>query len=164
MTGDLAPSSTPLVPPTVEVRRRPRWLIPAAIAVAVIVAAGVAAGVVALRSNAGTFTASGSLTLTDSSAVDPSIVMTGGVCQGGGGYDDLHQGTQVTVTDQTGAIVGVGQLAAGSAISSSSCQFLFTVAAVPAGRKFYGVAVSHRGSVQYTESQVRSGVELSIGS
>lgn len=107
----------------------------------------------------------GTFTLTDTPVfgLDSSIDTTSDGCEGTGGYNDLHQGTPVTVTDQTGAIVALGSLTSGVP-SGDSCMFVFGVSNVPAGKGFYGVAVSHRGSVQYTEQQLRDGVSLSVGS
>jgi hypothetical protein len=34
---------------------------------------------------------------------------------------------------------------------------------VPAGKKFYGVSVSHRGTVQFTEQEIKAGPGLTIG-
>lgn len=84
-------------------------------------------------------------------------------CQGGGGYDDIRQGAQVVVSDSAGKTVALGQLGAGSWKRGVGCIFLFTVADVPAGEKFYGLEVSHRGRVQYTAAQLAAPVELSIG-
>jgi hypothetical protein len=43
------------------------------------------------------------------------------------------------------------------------CTFRFAVADVPGGKKFYGVEISSRGVLRYTEKQMRAGLALSIG-
>jgi len=77
----------------------------------------------------------------------------------GWGYDDLHDGTEVTLTDENGKLLAVGQLT-----RTSTCSFTFTLENVPPGRQFYGITISHRGTLHYSEQQLRQGVELSIGS
>lgn len=93
-----------------------------------------------------------------------------GLCAGSGGYSDITGGASVTVTDQSGTVIGTGQLDDGSADVDSStatpidCVFRFSVAHVPDGRTFYGVTVSHRGAVQFPPDQAKAaGVNLSIG-
>lgn len=84
-------------------------------------------------------------------------------CKGTGGYDDIGQGTQVTVTDEAGKVVGVGALGAGQYNSvSGSCTFEFTVAGVAPGRAFYGVEVAHRGVIRYEGGKVAS-PQLQLG-
>ncbi|WP_326644568.1 hypothetical protein OIE67_25690 [Nonomuraea fuscirosea] len=84
-------------------------------------------------------------------------------CTTGGGYDDIRQGAQVVVTDAAGKTIALGQLGAGGWKRDVGCSFLFTVPEVPAGEKFYGIEVSHRGRVQYTAEQMTTPIELSIG-
>jgi hypothetical protein len=96
---------------------------------------------------------------------EPPAVLTDNelTCRGGGGFDDLREGTQVVVTDAAGKTIALGQLGAGSWKRNVGCIFLFTVPDVPAGEKFYGLEISHRGRVQYTAAQLAAPVELSIG-
>lgn len=91
-----------------------------------------------------------------------------GPCTGDGGYDDLHAGATVTVTDADGSVVALGSLGSGRLQSDGSafppCVFPFTVSDVPAGFGFYGVEVSHRGSVPVTGEEAAAGyVRLTIG-
>jgi hypothetical protein len=87
------------------------------------------------------------------------------------GYDDIHEGAQVIITDQDSHTVGVGELQAGTvrlAVGPDDfnlCAFRFTVAGVAQGAKFYQVHVGNqnRGQLQYTEDEIRKPVELSIG-
>lgn len=109
-------------------------------------------------------TITGSVTLTDG-------VDGGGTCQGSGGYADIRGGTSVVVHDSTGKVVATGQLEegiGGPGILTDSdiafeCKFPFTLEDVPR-QKFYGVEVSHRGTVQFSAQQVSKGpVALSLG-
>lgn len=96
---------------------------------------------------------------------EPPAVLTDNelTCVTGGGYDDIREGAQVVVTDAAGKTIALGQLGAGSWKRGVGCIFLFTVADIPAGEKFYGIEVSHRGKVQYTAAQMSAPIELSIG-
>lgn len=88
--------------------------------------------------------------------VTGSFVITGG-CDGLG-YGDIRTGTQVVVTDEHNTTLGVGEL-----VAAGTCRWTFTVTGVPAGRSFYGVTVSRRGTVQYTEAQLRQPLALGLG-
>lgn len=75
------------------------------------------------------------------------------------GFEDVHPGAQVVVSDSTEKTVAIGDLEGGG----EACQYRFTVTNVPAGLGFYGVEVSHRGRLQYSEDQIREPVRLSLG-
>lgn len=172
-TGPQSPGG-PAVPAHALPAARRRGLIVALVA-AIVVAAGAGAAVTAfaLRSSSepsGGATAStgpvavhGTLTLADAVGV---LNIDGRSCTGMEGYDDLAEGAQVVVTDQTGAVVGTAQLSYGDLHGSGmtrSCVFSFDVL-VPPGRPFYGITVSHRGTIQFSGDQIGSGgVALSIG-
>ena len=64
-----------------------------------------------------------------------------GECRGKGGYDDLYVGAEVRVTDESGALLGLGQLE--DAPSDRLCEFTFTVEVPRAS--FYMVAAGHAG-------------------
>lgn len=84
-------------------------------------------------------------------------------CEGGNGYDDLIEGAQVTVADESGKTLGLGNLDAGKLDDSNHCVFAFTVPDVSSEAKFYTVKVSHREGPQYTREQVDKRVALTIG-
>lgn len=86
----------------------------------------------------------------------------GGDCVLGGGYDDIRQGAQVTVKDQSGNVVALGALDAGH-IQRQRCQFGFTVENVPDGKDFYSVEVSHRGELKYTRDGLNQALALTLG-
>lgn len=89
---------------------------------------------------------------------------TGPCVPAGAGYADIRQGTQVTVTDEGGKVVGLGTLGAGFTTGALKCLLPFIVQRVPAGHPFYGVEVAHRGVVRYTAAQVADQVTLTLGS
>lgn len=138
-------------PPVDAARRGNRrvWLA-VAIGAALLVAGGVY-----LLVRPTTFDAQGALRLQD-----PETVRAG--CAGQGGYGDIRVGAQVVVTDAAEKTVGIGRLDA-FANKGLYCEYSFVVRDVPAGLEFYGVEVSKRGRVQYSEEQLRTGVTLSLG-
>lgn len=108
-------------------------------------------------------TARGVFTLADSDGVENLDDVH---CTGMRGYDDIGAGAQVVITDQAGTVIGTGSLSGGTMLGSGptrQCQFPFEVTNVPAGKSFYGVSISHRGTLQYTENQLTSGLELQLG-
>lgn len=129
--------------------RRPIWL------VAGIVLAVLAAGGIYLLVRPTSFDLHGSLQLRDRETIRSA-------CLGQGGYSDIRVGAQVFVTDASGKTVGIGQVE-NSENKGLFCDYAFVVRDVPAGLDFYGVEVSKRGRVQYSEEQVRSGITLSLG-
>jgi hypothetical protein len=106
-----------------------------------------------------TLTVSGTFVLTD----DNLFLGTDG-CAGQDGYSDISTGAAVTVTDGTGAIVGLGRLDSAQLTSTDDCTFSFSVADVPAGKNFYGVEVTHRGAVKYAEADLAEPLALTLGS
>lgn len=80
-------------------------------------------------------------------------------CAGSGGYDDIALGAPVTVTDASGTVVGVGQINEMSLAGDMTgvCTLDFSVDGVPAGKGFYGVEVSHRGALKYSEAALKGG-------
>ncbi|MFJ3083065.1 hypothetical protein ACIPJG_25380 [Streptomyces halstedii] len=98
-----------------------------------------------------TFTLTGTFTLTDGARR-----VGQDNCRGTGGYDDINEGTSVTVYDGTGAIAATGNLGT-SDYATGYCVFDISVADVPKGEKFYQVEVSHRGKVQLTAEEAEGG-------
>lgn len=91
----------------------------------------------------------------------------GGTCKGTGGFSDIQDGAQVKVTGPTGEVLGLGELKLGAPHALGArvaCVYGFSVAKVPTGKGFYGIEISHRGVVQYPESEVFSGdLSLTLG-
>lgn len=109
----------------------------------------------------GTLTLSGANSFTADSAH--------GVCAGKGGFVDIVVGAQVTIKDQTGAVIGLTNLDRGTAdVSSASvatCTFPFLVADVPTAT-FYSIEISHRGEVRYAAADLAAkqwSVALTLG-
>lgn len=104
----------------------------------------------------------GQIRLTGGFVVDSENDRT---CRGVSGYSDIGQGAPVVIHDETGKVVGVGQLAPGTAsdAAGSACVFGFDVQDVPDG-KFFGIEVSHRGTVTFTRQQIKDDlVRLNLG-
>lgn len=98
-----------------------------------------------------TFTLTGTFELTEGAAGDGL-----GGCEGSGGYDDITEGTAVTVYDAAGTVVATGQLG-DSTLSSGTCTFEVAVEDVPRGQDFYKVEISHRGTVQLSGDEAEAG-------
>jgi hypothetical protein len=88
----------------------------------------------------------------------------GGFCaQAMTGFDDIHGGAQVVITDGDGKTLAVGRLADGRRVAPTVCAYDFAVDGVPDGEDFYGVEVSHRGKVQYPRADLDKPLRLSVG-
>lgn len=90
-------------------------------------------------------------------------------CAVDGGHADIRAGAQVVVTDASGETLALGRLGGGTlqlpdpgVWGTRSCAFPFTVQA-PGGHAFYGVEVTHRGVLRYTDEQLRRPLEMSLG-
>ncbi|MCD7437290.1 hypothetical protein K4B79_03530 [Streptomyces lincolnensis] len=103
----------------------------------------------------GTFALTGTFELTDGVVADGL-----GGCTGSDGYDDIFEGAAVTVYDGAGTVIATGQLGDSTLDSDRTCRFGVAVADVPAGKGVYKVEVSHRGTVQLTETEAQSGASL----
>ncbi|WP_405883653.1 hypothetical protein OG747_36730 [Streptomyces sp. NBC_01384] len=129
-----------------------------------LVGLAVGAGVVGLvwglsgggSSTPKTFTLRGAMTLTSPTPLDYDHK----ACTGSGGYDDIRQGSAVTVYDAAGKVVSTGALGAGryaSEDSTAPCTFSVAVPGVPEGSKFYQVEVSHRGKITVSSAEAKAG-------
>ncbi|MFJ7902172.1 hypothetical protein ACIQ6V_17045 [Streptomyces sp. NPDC096198] len=100
----------------------------------------------------GIFTLKGTFDLTDSVVPDG----TGG-CGGTSGYDDISDGTSVTVYSAAGSVIATGALSNSRYDEGGDCSFDVNVPDVPKGEKFYKVEVSHRGTLQLTAAEAENG-------
>ncbi|WP_331758862.1 hypothetical protein OH782_42465 (plasmid) [Streptomyces sp. NBC_01544] len=101
----------------------------------------------------GTFTLKGDFTLADG-AVDDGI----GGCEGSGGYDDIALGTSVTVYDAAGAVIATSALTLSEYDETAgTCTYDVSVPGVPGGEDFYQVEISHRGKIQLSAEEAKSG-------
>ncbi|MFE6622402.1 hypothetical protein [Streptomyces sp. NPDC057740] len=123
--------------------------------------AGLMGGIWVITASSGpdkpaTFTLEGTFTLTD------DVVPTDGDgCSASydSGYDDIAEGTSVTVYGAAGDVIATGALG-DSKYASYTCIFDIAVPDVPKGEKFYKVEVSHRGTIQLSAEEAENG-ELS---
>jgi hypothetical protein len=120
-----------------------------------------------------------------------SRVSLEGDCEGDGGYSDLTAGAQVTVKDESGKVIGTGNLRPGTAssidpsgdktaeslgttlavlrtvsaglgIQSRACEFEFTIEDVPRV-DFYNLSIGRRDGPTYTfEEMERNGWEVAL--
>ncbi|MEV0318302.1 hypothetical protein ACIBKX_08565 [Streptomyces sp. NPDC050658] len=114
---------------------------------------------------AGSFTIEGAFTVRDE-----DILSVGGSCVTSEGYDDIGDGTEVTVYDEKGAVVATGALSrpkyreGETSYDTDECSYKVTVPKVPGGHPFYQVEVSHRGKVKLSEAEARAGeLDASLG-
>ena len=77
------------------------------------------------------------------------------VCGGRGGYSDIDFGTSVTVRDETGTLIGSGTLGRGELVGSA-CRFKAVIDGVTSEASFYEVEVGSRGSLVYSNDELRS--------
>ncbi len=138
-------------------RRIGRWRLVSAALVAAATATATAS-CASKEPEAATFTVRGTV------AVDAGneVVRDGEPCSGVGGYDDMRQGAPVAITADDGKTLALGKLEEGR-FTPGRCTFKFAVGEVPAGHKFYGVEVGHRGVIKETEEDVRRPLALSLG-
>ncbi|WP_328903272.1 hypothetical protein OHR86_28125 [Streptomyces sp. NBC_00441] len=153
----LIPPPPPAEPPTVAAKKRPSPILTGILGL--VVGAGVVGGAW-MYSSSGTdepetFTLGGSFVLTES-----ATRTEGEHCEGRDGYDDIADGTSVTVYDAAGGVAATGSIGKSEYSEGGACMFEVTVADVPKGEKFYQVEVSHRGKVQLTAKEAEGG-ELS---
>lgn len=116
---------------------------------------------------AGPIAVTGSVTLTDPDSTLNAALTGTHDCGGVGGYSDIKEGAQVVISDDAGKTLTISHLTAGQTPEqktglNNDCVFGFT-AQVPAGKRFYGVQVTHRGVVKMAEAELPS-ASLSIGS
>ncbi|MDN3021976.1 hypothetical protein [Streptomyces sp. S.PB5] len=102
-----------------------------------------------------TFTLEGSFTLTDEVVSDGDDGCKG---EYDSGYDDIAEGTSVTVYGAGGDVVATGSLGDSAEDEyGTTCTFDVVVDDVPKGEKFYKVEVSHRGTLQLTAEEAENG-------
>lgn len=112
------------------------------------------------------FSVSGFLTLESGGFIWSSAT---DVCSGKDGYDDIHAGTQVVVSDASGTTIAIGELGTGLArrdpdnISrATECRFPFKVTGVPGGHEFYGLAIGRRGKLDFPRDRIAGPHELNL--
>jgi hypothetical protein len=85
------------------------------------------------------------------------------------GYSDIEYGSQVTVTDDAGKVVGLGSVV--DAFMSSGTEYAnkrrFTLVGTRVEdptSSIYGIEVAHRGVVRFPRSSLSTPIELTLGS
>lgn len=150
------PVDPPTFPPADLPTKRPLSPLAAGL-IGLTVGAGIVGGAWAITANShsspGTFTLTGTFKLTDSVGSDGD-----GGCKGryDSGYDDIAEGTGVTVYGAAGDVVATGELG-DSSQDFTTCTYKVSVPDVPKGEKFYKVEVSHRGTLQLTAKEAENG-------
>jgi len=76
------------------------------------------------------------------------------------GYDDIRQGVQVLVRNDSNKILAKGQLGKGAGVAlpgypslMGSCVFSFKINNVPSSN-FYSIEVGHRGALTYSKKEL----------
>ena len=99
------------------------------------------------------------------SIVVPSQYRSENGCLPEDGYDDVFTGTQVTVKDGAGKILGTGDLdydETSPGNTESHCEFVFDFTVSSAA--FYEIEVAHRGSLTYSAEELSEGpLRFSLG-
>ncbi|MEU2446046.1 MULTISPECIES: hypothetical protein [Streptomyces] len=148
------PAQPPATPAPAATKKRLSPLTAGLIGLAL--GAGIVGGTWAVTANISsdpdTFTLEGTFALLED-AVD-----IGDSCGGryDSGYDDIQEGTSVTVYGAAGDVVATGQLENGDKVLGT-CTFDVAVDDVPRGEKFYKVEVGHRGTVQMSAEEAENG-------
>ncbi|PXY20516.1 hypothetical protein BAY59_31310 [Prauserella coralliicola] len=103
-----------------------------------------------------TFTLEGTITLSTDGA-DLQLNDDGSwYCIGANGYDDIAEGTRVTVYDPSGAVLATGALGQGGD-SVEPCVLPIAVPDVPGGHDTYQVEVSDRGKIVVSATEAKAG-------
>ncbi|MEU5894472.1 hypothetical protein ABZ835_48080 [Streptomyces sp. NPDC047461] len=148
------PTEPPAVPPAPA--RRPLRPITAGL-IGLAAGAALVGSIWAITATSGstpdTFTMEGNFALTEKAASDGD-----GGCEGSydSGYDDISEGTSVTVYGAAGDVIATGELG-NSELHGSGCIFDIAIDDVPKGEKFYKVEVAHRGTLQLTAEEAENG-------
>lgn len=80
-----------------------------------------------------------------------------GSCYGTNGFDDITIGTEVTIKDQGGSIIGETTLGKGVASSESLLDCTFKFKATVPDASFYQVTLGHRsGTLTYSSTDLKS--------
>jgi len=98
---------------------------------------------------------------------DGAEPVVGDLCRAGFGYQDIEQGAQVEVTDESGTTIGTGRVQSGEVRSSSGillCQFPILAHHLPLDAEFYGIHVGNvlRGETHYTLAQIQAGLDIRL--
>lgn len=103
----------------------------------------------------GTVRVQGSVTMSSLDGVNWGLTRLhpGHWCSTSDGYRDIARGAEVVIADDAGHTLAITTLRHGRFDETLHCSFPFT-ARVPAGKRFYSIAVTHRGVVKVPESEL----------
>lgn len=107
-------------------------------------------------------TVAGALYLS-SSQMAAGVSASVGNCMGTGGYDDIKEGAQVTVLDDGGKTVGVGEIGDSEVWTQGQCRLKFSVEDVPSGGGIYSIKISQRDAFSFKEDEAGD-LSLNLGS
>lgn len=125
---------------------------------AVVIALAIALPLALIGNSGDKITVVGTFTLKSTTSIDSNGVD----CQGKGGYSDISQGVQVTITDDNGKVLKAVPLSGGRQEATGVCTFTFK-AAISGTSSNYGISVSHRGVVDFSRAQMVLGPALTLG-
>jgi hypothetical protein len=111
-------------------------------------------------------------------ATSSEFLVDGGTCSSDSGFEDIREGAQVKVTDESGKIVGLGRLKPGEqalggrqmtwqdwvVYNPAICEYRFQIE-VESIADFYSVTIGNgaRGALTYTQEELEQGLSLSLG-
>lgn len=101
----------------------------------------------------------GTMTLLGSSSWNTT---SSGDCTGAGGYNDMHEGTAVTIANASGTTIAVTSLGAGVR-DGNDCAFNWAVVDVPPSEAFYKLTIGHRGDLTYPREKLSHPLTTSLG-
>ncbi|MER7604767.1 hypothetical protein [Nocardioides sp. NPDC127503] len=102
--------------------------------------------------------------------VDESCELPADTCTAGSaGYHDIIAGAQIRVTDESGDVVGIGELGGGlikagtdAWDSPTPCAFYIVVKSIEAEGDIFGVEVANRGVIQFHREEADA-VNVTLG-
>ena len=92
-----------------------------------------------------------------------SYLDPGSNCYGINDFKDIDGNASIVVSDDSGHTVAIGRFSGSKDSNSTVCTLDFTVKDVPAGLKFYSVAVAHRSSQKFTEAELHQPLTIPFG-
>jgi hypothetical protein len=107
----------------------------------------------------------GSITVIDTNFyLSSSVETNGSSCYTSGGYSDVNSGTNVTVKNGDGKLLGVTDLSSGVTVGSYMCKFSFELEVSKSD--FYSFDIGNRDEVSYSKEELEDkgwNLELTLG-
>ena len=92
-----------------------------------------------------------------------NFTKSGKSCTGAMGYDDIKPGAEVDVSNGSGETIAFADLGNGI-VTDGNCEFVFTFDSIPRGEGIYKVTIGSRPGPSLHESDIESGIALTLGS